>query len=841
MLETDLAPSAVRHQEEDTDDESPPPARRASPPLESERILTGAEFADQYRALTSRRSGALPQAPRSPGEPSSLLHHSSLGPATARPAGQTKRRSAGYAHRTAMATSVYANATNSLRPPTVAAAAAMTEAHLSAMATPPATRPSGRKSSTGYRSRLAAKSGAAAEATATESTACESFLTRFENKIRRRCIPERGIQDPEELYMELIALKQQMTEQQLLQRKQLAEVAKLTDAKARAEKKVEELLKASTVLAGESAAARGKLTEGNIVRGLRAKVNSLEATLATTNEELQKLRLDGRYLRVRELEMEVKAYFSEARRLQRILDQLTTSRNKDAEQQAMHEALQLLTQKDNDALRLRDTIASQKSEIRRLQEEAQQVKERATHELQDARAQIEELQAENQDLNQLAEARLAEVHRLTDRLRMAQLLERERAAENEKLVEAKRKVEQDFEDLARDHAEISKAHQSCPSEKAELTENLAAANSDLAEKVEKFKLLEQQFAEASKASDEKSAEIEQLRRDVKVHKEHAAALSDERTEIAKEHAECAGILGKEREIVAELRMNIQQQASTAEADKAKLKEEVQRLEDNLAAEYEDKDKLLAQLAQMEAKCKRLQSDIAAVAKERDYLASRTTMDQAEIDHLRASLKYAAQQETHQEPKKPLLAPAPPIPRQPSETLKEAEPQIDAHTAPLPPVSNSSGSRAPTPERRDEYSASDAEPSHKAPAAAETRHDETATDTLSLLSEEKPKAPAPPSKTTTTAKRPEPEDDDSVSLPGSALDPTKSSASSAARLEEHKHTTEKPLPGRSRSRSRSSRSRSPRSRSKSRSRSRSHSRSRSRSPSLADDTDNDDDA
>ena len=48
-----------------------------------------------------------------------------------------------------------------------------------------------------------------------------------------------------------------------------------------------------------------------LVKNLRGKIRVLETNLTITTEELNKLKLDGKYLRVRELETEVKAYYSE--------------------------------------------------------------------------------------------------------------------------------------------------------------------------------------------------------------------------------------------------------------------------------------------------------------------------------------------------------------------------------------------------------------------------------------------------------------------------------------------------------------------------------------------------
>lgn len=52
------------------------------------------------------------------------------------------------------------------------------------------------------------------------------------------------------------------------------------------------------------------LVLGQLIQNLRGKIRILETNLAVTTEELNRLKLDGKYLRVRELETEVKAYYS---------------------------------------------------------------------------------------------------------------------------------------------------------------------------------------------------------------------------------------------------------------------------------------------------------------------------------------------------------------------------------------------------------------------------------------------------------------------------------------------------------------------------------------------------
>jgi hypothetical protein len=184
-----------------------------------------------------------------------------------------------------------------------------------------------------------------------------TYLAQFDAKFRRRQIP-RTLPPSEELYVDLLVLKQRVGDLEA-EAVTLRTVARRREReRALAERRIEELIASGGVLDNPALRSERAVAEGHLTQSLRNKIRTLETSLTHATEELTRLRLDTRALRVRELEAEAKAYYSEARRLQRLLDRLTAARDADGEVRAMDEALALLRDREAVIVRLREAVAA---------------------------------------------------------------------------------------------------------------------------------------------------------------------------------------------------------------------------------------------------------------------------------------------------------------------------------------------------------------------------------------------------------------------------------------------------------------------------------------------------
>lgn len=145
-------------------------------------------------------------------------------------------------------------------------------------------------------------------------------------KINKRKIPASFHKDPEEMYMELQQLKQEVTSLSKDNLKLKTQVQKVEQGREKKEKQVEELLKAHAIVETRGTKYETLFKEVSLMKRLKLKVKELEKDLQQRDEEFNRIRLDSRFTRVKELETEMKTYYSESRRLQTLVDQMQLER-----------------------------------------------------------------------------------------------------------------------------------------------------------------------------------------------------------------------------------------------------------------------------------------------------------------------------------------------------------------------------------------------------------------------------------------------------------------------------------------------------------------------------------
>eukprot|EP00667_Euglena_gracilis_P002455 EG_transcript_2455 len=470
----------------------------------------------------------------------------------------------------------------------------------------PARRPGHRRSESAPRSArhhvagsAAGVSGAATERAAASSMMngpgilLESYITHFDAKFRRRQIPQ-SLPEAEALYIQLLELKQRTADLEAENVGLRTVLRKREKEKTQVEKRVEELIANGTVLDNNALRSERAVAEGQLIQNLRGKIRILETNLAVTTEELNRLKLDGKYLRVRELETEVKAYYSEARRLQRILDQMTASRNKDSEKQAMDEALALLQDKEQVIVRLRDTIATLKQTLKQHRQELdrlQEEKERHRHEAErrtgslggdpvgppkpagPSGEELEALQAQLAAANQGVEERVQQVARLTEQLRA---------------------VKDDLQRLAKQHEALVTEHEQQLAHNRDLQEELKDLQQDLKEMTAKFQAAEERHTELHRQLRSGVSEADVCREECDRMKDEFKALSSERDALLKDcrqaQEDAEALQDQVRDLKADLAEEKTAQVRLQKcltAARSEHEEEVLRLRDDHQAELDE--------------------------------------------------------------------------------------------------------------------------------------------------------------------------------------------------------------------------------------------------------------
>lgn len=214
-------------------------------------------------------------------------------------------------------------------------------------ATKPASRPSsGRRPSSASRSAgglpshfvvstvppppANAAASAGAGGAGNEASHIRNFYADISKQQRKRTVPNNFFHDPEGMYEAMAASKRlaKQLEEELTRMK--TRVLKAETEAARKDKQLEEILRSRAAaentgasLPGSSNVVGDALTAQNLVRGLKQRIRQLEKDLGEKETECVRMRQDARHTRVRELETELKAYYTETRRLQKVVDDLS--------------------------------------------------------------------------------------------------------------------------------------------------------------------------------------------------------------------------------------------------------------------------------------------------------------------------------------------------------------------------------------------------------------------------------------------------------------------------------------------------------------------------------------
>ena len=140
-------------------------------------------------------------------------------------------------------------------------------------------------------------------------------------KPKRKTGPPSGkfFTDPENMYAEIQKLKKQvhsLSEERVMLK---TRVIRFDYELARKEKEIEDLLKQKSLVDQNGQYAQMR-SENNLIKSLKRRVRSLESAVAEKEDDISRLKADARYTRVQELELELKTYYNESRRLQKLLD-----------------------------------------------------------------------------------------------------------------------------------------------------------------------------------------------------------------------------------------------------------------------------------------------------------------------------------------------------------------------------------------------------------------------------------------------------------------------------------------------------------------------------------------
>eukprot|EP01006_Ploeotia_vitrea_P028276 TRINITY_DN60993_c0_g1_i1.p1 TRINITY_DN60993_c0_g1~~TRINITY_DN60993_c0_g1_i1.p1 ORF type:complete len:1046 (-),score=147.26 TRINITY_DN60993_c0_g1_i1:1205-4342(-) len=582
---------------------------------ETERILTGAEFTALYQKnIAKHRLKGGAAGPKVAFDEHKLFH--AVGGAPSKAKGSKKPRSSARALYSQAHPRLYTTTTTTTTPRAAKRSSSSTH-HPS----------SGRRSS--KRDAVSTSFGAAGDHHHDGGASVfASFLSQGD-ALRKRTIPPKDLLEPESLYMELMKFKQRNIQLENENQGNKIKLRKIQKENITLEHRVDELFRSSAVvggvgsgipsantttsaagtimmsaaLVGTTATSAADITpsrpdishaETNLVRNLRSKIRMLETNLALVMEEYNKLKLDGKYLRVRELETEVKAYYSETRRLQRILDQVTQSRNKDSEKEALDEALALLQDREQNILRLRDEVATLKQSAKHQKMQIDTLHDDHDRTRNDAQMQLSDLVRQLDEAHSLANMRQIENQQLQEQLTTASQQAEDYAAETQRMDTALRKLRNDIDLITKENAKLSTDHETDTILKAELTSELHNCKLDMKEAVDKAKQLEIVAGDSQRIIQAKDNDIEMLKDQFNRLKNDNEFSESERHQLAQEAEkrllEVADLKDEITTLKADLAEEQAEHTSAKERLQYSLKEhqeQVRKLKDEHSSELED--------------------------------------------------------------------------------------------------------------------------------------------------------------------------------------------------------------------------------------------------------------
>eukprot|EP00762_Andalucia_godoyi_P004443 ANDGO_08223.mRNA.1 hypothetical protein TTHERM_00194430 len=363
----------------------------------------------------------------------------------------------------------------------------------------------------------------------------KNFYEDVSRTQKKRQVPANMYQDPETLYMENVNMKKNMrvmeeevlklrtkltkTEGELAKKERMLEEAVSHDVDDDIQKTSSSSGMSMTLgSAGGSGAGQGAGGASmHLVKSLKMRVRMLEKSVTEKEEAMQKMKTDIRHTRVRELETELKAYYTESRRLQKIVDELSSQLRVVVSHQQSTVAEQtstLRTTKEQEELiiRLREKNLHLRTLTKNLREDAGLMNN-----------EIDRLHKECQDLKKKADGSVQTRNALQD--------EKNRADEAEARVVALQSVLRKTDDqLQEKEIEVIRIRESSNAEIGVLKNRIAELESAVArEKAEKT-MISDELAVTKEKSTRFQARIKGLETEIEeIHKDSpASALKDER-------------------------------------------------------------------------------------------------------------------------------------------------------------------------------------------------------------------------------------------------------------------------------------------------------------------------
>eukprot|EP00698_Gefionella_okellyi_P011121 TRINITY_DN2912_c0_g2_i1.p1 TRINITY_DN2912_c0_g2~~TRINITY_DN2912_c0_g2_i1.p1 ORF type:complete len:751 (+),score=237.26 TRINITY_DN2912_c0_g2_i1:100-2352(+) len=137
---------------------------------------------------------------------------------------------------------------------------------------------------------------------------------------KARATPSAFYVDPETMYEQIQKLKKNVHELTEERTQLRSKIIRFDGEIVRKEKQMENLLQSKSV----SEMGGGKFdqlrSEAHLLKNLKRKIADLDKTISQRDDEISRLKNDSKYTRVAELELELRTYYNESKRLQKLLE-----------------------------------------------------------------------------------------------------------------------------------------------------------------------------------------------------------------------------------------------------------------------------------------------------------------------------------------------------------------------------------------------------------------------------------------------------------------------------------------------------------------------------------------
>ncbi|KAG2377605.1 hypothetical protein C9374_009121 [Naegleria lovaniensis] len=382
----------------------------------------------------------------------------------------------------------------------------------------------------------------------------QNYLSNVNKHMKKRTIPSNFYKDPEGMYMDLQELRQEIA---ILRKdnQNLKTLAQKSEADSiRKQKQVEELLRAHALVETKGTRYENLFKEVNLVKSLKSRIRELEKALGEKETEFQRIKLDSRYTRVRELETELKAYYTESRRLQKVVEDLEQERS------AMQDLEDENDKMNKQNLKLRELIVKMKQVQDYYKEQNVHLSEENRHlhdnngissELSMREHQIEELTTKLKELQQKlddsyqtnSELKVSnsELQRISDEIQFqSNITKKENSELKNKLEELRTNFESQLEDqkrqvelLKREKENMCKENELQTQSSQILRSSVASFEHQVADKEREIQFLKAQLKEKHDLVDSRNLEILNLRNQCEEKDSEISQLQTKMKELRK--------------------------------------------------------------------------------------------------------------------------------------------------------------------------------------------------------------------------------------------------------------------------------------------------------------------